>query len=62
LKITSEMNNSQRGFVKNKLCQIILIFFYDKVTDLVDRRKVGDVIQLDSNVAFGSHVAFLLTN
>lgn len=60
LKIASEMNNSQQGFVKYKLCQINLIFFYEKVTDFVERRKREDVIYLDFNIAFVSHVALPL--
>lgn len=62
LKITSEINNSQQGFVKYKFCQINLIFFYEKVTDFVERRKAEDVIYLDSNIAFDSHVALSLAS
>lgn len=62
LKITNEMNNSQQGFVKYKLCQINLIFFYEKGTDFLERRKAEDAIYLDSNVAFDSHAAFSLTS
>ena len=46
------IKNSQHEFVKNKLCQTNLIFFFDRITGLVDNREVGDVMYLDLREAF----------
>ncbi|CAM4578709.1 unnamed protein product [Lepidochelys olivacea] len=55
------INNSQHGFVKNKLCQNNLIAFFDRVTNLVDRWEVVDVVYLDFSKAFDtvSHDLFI---
>ncbi|CAM5077495.1 unnamed protein product [Natator depressus] len=46
------ISNSQHGFIKNKSCQTNLIFFFDRVTSLVDRGEVVDMVYLDFRNAF----------
>lgn len=41
-----EMNNSQQGFVRNKLCQTNLISFCDRITYLMDTAEPQTVIFL----------------
>ncbi|CAM5075370.1 unnamed protein product [Eretmochelys imbricata] len=55
------ISNSQHGFVKNKSCQTNLIAFFDRVTSLVDRGEVIDVVYLDFSKAFDtvSHDLFI---
>lgn len=41
------MGNNQRDFVINKLCQINLIVFFDRVVDFVCREEGIDIIYFD---------------
>ncbi|PKU42341.1 rna-directed dna polymerase from mobile element jockey-like [Limosa lapponica baueri] len=43
---------SQHGFMNDRTCLTNLIFFYNKVTHLVDEGKAVDVVYLDFNEAF----------
>ncbi|KAK4806985.1 LOW QUALITY PROTEIN: hypothetical protein QYF61_000314 [Mycteria americana] len=52
LKNNAILRHSQHGFIKGKSCLTDLIFFYDKVTRLVDEGKVVDVVFLDFSKAF----------
>lgn len=38
------MSSRQHGFVNNKLCEIILMFFSNKITDAVDRDEMAGII------------------
>lgn len=40
------MNNSQQGFVRNKLCKTNLIPFCDRITYLIDTAEAENVIFL----------------
>lgn len=43
------MSSRQHAFVKNKLCEIIPVFFGNRVTDAVDRdEKAGIMLTLVS--------------
>ncbi|PKU43577.1 rna-directed dna polymerase from mobile element jockey- hypothetical protein [Limosa lapponica baueri] len=46
------IGDSQYGFIQGKSCLIHLVAFYDRVTALMDKRKVNDIIYLDSCKAF----------
>ncbi|CAM4552612.1 unnamed protein product [Caretta caretta] len=61
LKDSKMINNSQHGFV-NKSCQTNLIAFFDRVTSLVDRGEVVDVVYLDFSKAFDAVLHDLLIN
>lgn len=38
------MSSRQHGFVKNKLCEIILMFFGNRITDAVDRDEMAGIM------------------
>ncbi|KAK4806855.1 hypothetical protein QYF61_012576 [Mycteria americana] len=52
LKNNAIIRHSQHGFTKGKSCLTNLISSYDKVTCLVDKGKVVDVVFLDFSKAF----------
>jgi len=52
LKNNAIIRHSQCGFTKGKSCLSNLISFYDKITCLVDERKVVDMVFLDFSKAF----------
>ncbi|CAM4630454.1 unnamed protein product [Lepidochelys kempii] len=56
------ISNSQHGFVRNKSCQTNLIAFFGRVTSLVDRGEVVDVVYLDFSKAFDTVSNDLLIN
>lgn len=41
------MRNSQHGFVKNKLRQTKLMYFFGRIACLVGKKEAADMIQLD---------------
>lgn len=38
------MSRRQHGFVKNKLCEIILMFFSNRIRDAVDRDEMAGIM------------------
>lgn len=52
LKDRAIIKHSQHGFLKGKSCLSYLIFFYDKVTCLVNNGKTVDVMFLCFSRAF----------
>ncbi|PKU38106.1 rna-directed dna polymerase from mobile element jockey-like [Limosa lapponica baueri] len=52
VKDTQVIRPSQHGFMKGRSCLTNLIFFYDKVTHLVDEGKAVDVVYLGFSKAF----------
>lgn len=49
----------QHGFMKNKLGQSLFMFFFDDITDFLDKKKV-DVVYLDFFFNIIPHKKFLV--
>ncbi|CAM5146515.1 unnamed protein product [Natator depressus] len=54
------ISNSQHGFVKNKLCHINLLAFFDRVTSPVDRGEAVDAVYLYFSKTFDTVLHDLL--
>ncbi|CAM5153249.1 unnamed protein product [Eretmochelys imbricata] len=51
IEVNGKWDKIQHGFTKDRLCQTNLIFFFEKVTDFLDKGNTVDLIYLDfSNV------------
>ena len=52
LKVNLGIRPSQHRFMNGRSCMTNLIWFYDKVTHLVDEGKAADAVYLDFSKAF----------
>lgn len=48
------IESSQHGFIKEKLCLINLMYFYNEMTGSMNERSALDVVYLNFNKTFGA--------